>query len=140
MTQPKKSSKSKSKKTTTPATSKKVAVLAPEPVLAAKPVVAAAKPVAAKPIAAVKPVVAPVAKPVELAKPAVAAAPVVALPAPLPAQARLISRSEFMELVRKEAYGRAARRNFKNGSPFQDWVNAEAAVSGKLAAQGLRLS
>ena len=56
------------------------------------------------------------------------------------APARTLSRAEFLLLVRKEAYNRAARRNFKNGSPFQDWVNAEAAVSGKLAAEGVRLS
>ena len=45
-----------------------------------------------------------------------------------------------MELVRKEAYRRATHRNFENGSPFQDWLNAEAAVSGKLAAEGIQLS
>lgn len=60
--------------------------------------------------------------------------PVVAAPA------RLVTRAEFLELVRKEAYRRATHRNFKNGSPFQDWVHAEAAVSGKLAAEGARLS
>jgi hypothetical protein len=81
----------------------------------------------------------------------VAAAPVVATPAPvvLPevkdvvveaTPTRLVSRGEFLELVRKEAYQRAARRNFRNGSPFQDWVHAEAHVSGVLAAQGARLS
>ena len=77
--------------------------------------------------------------------PAVLETPPAALPvaSPVVEQApvvRTVSRAEFMALVRQEAYGRAARRNFKNGSPFQDWVNAEAAVSGKLAAQGVRLS
>ena len=56
------------------------------------------------------------------------------------APAREVTRDEFMELVRAEAYRRATRRNFRNGSPFQDWVNAEAAVSGKLIAEGARLS
>ena len=53
---------------------------------------------------------------------------------------RTLTRAEFLDLVRKEAYRRAVRREFKNGSPFQDWVNAEASVSGKLAAEGVRLS
>lgn len=73
---------------------------------------------------------------VSLAPAVIEAAPVV-LPveqAPL----RTMSRAEFMVLVRREAYNRAARRHFRNGSPFQDWVNAEAAVSGKLAAEGVR--
>lgn len=56
------------------------------------------------------------------------------------APTRTVTRGEFMSLVRKEAYRRAALRKFRNGSPFQDWVNAEAAVSGKLAAEGARLS
>jgi hypothetical protein len=56
------------------------------------------------------------------------------------APTREVTRAEFMAMVRKEAYRRAAMRNFRNGSPFQDWVNAEAAVSGKLAAEGARLS
>ncbi len=107
----KKPSKSKSKKTTTTAaaTSKKV-----KRTVSAKQVV----------------------ETVSLTPAVIAAAPVV-LPveqAPL----RTVSRAEFMVLVRQEAYNRAARRNFRNGSPFQDWVNAEAAVWGKLAAQGVR--
>lgn len=108
----KKPSKSKSKKTTTTtaaATSKKV-----KRTVSAKQVV----------------------ETVSLA-PAVIEAAAVVLPveqAPL----RTMSRAEFMVLVRQEAYNRAARRNFRNGSPFQDWVNAEAAVSGKLAAEGVR--
>lgn len=103
----KKPSKSKSKKTTTTATSKKVKRSAE------------ATPVVVETLAA----------PMPVARPVVEAPP-----------ARTLSRAEFMVLVRKEAYRCAARRNFKNGSPFQDWVNAEAAVSGKLAAQGVRLS
>ena len=65
-------------------------------------------------------------------------APVAAVPELKPT--RTLTRAEFLDLVRKEAYRRAARREFKNGSPFQDWVNAEASVSGKLAAEGVRLS
>ena len=71
---------------------------------------------------------------------AVAAAPAVVLPEPILAPVREVTRAEFLDLVRKEAYRRATHRNFRNGSPFQDWVNAEAAVSGELAAEGARLS
>ncbi len=111
----KKPSKSKSKKTTTTAaTSKKVKRSAE-----ALPEQTALTPVVVETLAA----------PMPVARPVVEAPP-----------ARTLSRAEFMVLVRKEAYRCAARRNFKNGSPFQDWVNAEAAVSGKLAAQGVRLS
>ena len=109
----KKPSKSKSKKTssTTAATSKKVKAT----VLAKRVETVARAPA--------------VIETAPLAVPVVEQAPV-----------RTLSRADFMGLVRKEAYTRAARRNFKNGSPFQDWVNAEAAVSGKLAAEGVRLS
>jgi hypothetical protein len=113
MTQSKKPSKSsKSKKTTIASTSKKVKRTASE-----KRVELVAAPAVLETVA---PTPAPVATPA--------------------AAVRTLSRAEFMVLVRKEAYSRAARRNFKNGSPFQDWVNAEAAVSGKLAAEGVRLS
>lgn len=71
------------------------------------------------------------------AKPLVIEAAPVVLPVEQ-APHRTMSRAEFMVLVRQEAYNRAARRQFCNGSPFQDWVNAEAAVSGKLAAEGVR--
>lgn len=113
----KKPSKSKSKKTssTTAATSKKV-----KATVSAKRVETVARAPAVIETA-------PLAVPVEA--PVVEQAPV-----------RTLSRADFMGLVRKEAYTRAARRNFKNGSPFHDWVNAEAAVSGKLAAEGVRLS
>lgn len=133
MTQPKSKpskSKSKSQKTTAPpATSKKVTL-------------------AAKPVAELAPVMKKAAAPVMKTEPAMKAAPVtktepavVADPVVAQAPVRLVSRAEFMDLVRKEAYRRyAARRAFKQGSPFQDWVNAEAAVSGKLAAEGARLS
>lgn len=118
MTQPKsKSSKSKSKKTTTTSTAKKVKRAAP----AVKPV---------------EVVLETVATPEPLFTAAVAPSP-----EPVSAPVRLVTRTEFLDLVRKEAYRRyAARRAFKQGSPFQDWVNAEAAVSGKLAAEGARLS
>lgn len=122
MTQSKKSSKSSksSKKTTTASTAKKVKREASE-----KRVEVVVAPAVLETVTqTVEPVSAPVVQ-----EAAQEAAPV-----------RTLSRAEFMELVRKEAYSRAARRNFKNGSPFQDWVNAEAAVSGKLAAEGVRLS
>lgn len=119
MTQPKsKSSKSKSsKKTTTASTAKKVkrAATAVKRVEVELEMVATPEPIFT--------------------------APAPAVTAPVLAPVRLVTRAEFMDLVRKEAYRRyAARRSFKQGSPFQDWVNAEAAVSGKLAAEGARLS
>lgn len=70
----------------------------------------------------------------------IAALPPVTLPEPLVAPVRVVTRAEFVTLVRTEAYRRAHTRNFRNGSPFQDWVNAEAAVSGKLSAEGARVS
>jgi hypothetical protein len=121
MTQPKSktSSKSKSKKSTTAATSKKV-----KRNLSAKSVEVDVTPA-----------------PIFDTAPVATLAPSVAVePLPAPAPTRLVSRAEFMDLVRKEAYRRATRRNFKNGSAFQDWLHAEAAVSGKLAAEGARLS
>ena len=113
MTTPKSKTPSKSKSKKTAATSKKVTRAA-----------------------------AVVAKPakLELEPEVIAALPAVALPEPLLAPARVLTRAEFMTLVRTEAYLRAHTRNFRNGSPFQDWVNAEAAVSGKLAAEGARVS
>ena len=140
MTQPKKSSKKTSsekstKKVAAPATSKKVAARAvsakavkmdktPEVKLA----MSDAAPLTLNEVVVPELVVAEVVQAVEV-QPEVAAAPT-----------REVTRAEFMEMVRKEAYRRAAMRNFRNGSPFQDWVNAEAAVSGKLAAEGARLS
>lgn len=121
MTQPRSKSsksKSKSKKTTTASTAKKV-----------KRSVAAVKPVEVE--------LETVATPAPLFTATAAATPELPRLAPV----RLVTRAEFTDLVRKEAYRRyAARRAFKQGSPFQDWVNAEAAVSGKLAAEGARLS
>lgn len=138
MSQSKSKSKSSSKaasskKADAPATAKKVkktlasgaAVETPmaPPTFTAAPVVA--KPVEVK----------AEAKPVEPKKVETKLAPVVT-----EKPVHTVSRGEFLELVRKEAYLRAQRRNFKNGSAFQDWVNAEAAVSGRLAAQGARLA
>ncbi len=102
----------------------------------------AAPPVAVATAKKVTRAAAAVAKPAKLElKPEVLAAlPPVALPEPIVAPVRVVTRAEFMTLVRTEAYRRAHTRNFRNGSPFQDWVNAEAAVSGKLAAEGARVS
>lgn len=86
--------------------------------------------------------VVPVPAPVFVEPAKVEAAPVVEAKVEVveAAPTRTMTRGEFMDLVRQEAYRRAARRQFKNGSPFQDWVHAEAHVSGLLAAQGVRLS
>lgn len=109
-------SSSSSKKVAAPATAKK-AKKTDVVVQTAK----AAPAVVEKPVVAVKDV-------------AVKDVPVMAAPT------RTVTRAEFLDLVRKEAYQRAARRNFRNGSPFQDWVHAEAHVSGQLASQGVQLS
>ena len=50
-----------------------------------------------------------------------------------------ITREELEQLVRTEAYRRAEARNFRNGSPVQDWLSAEAAVAARLAAEGRAL-
>lgn len=135
MSQSKSKSKSSSKaasakKTDAPATAKKV-----------KKALASGSAVET-PMAPATFTAAPAAKPVEVkAEPKLADKKVEALAPVLAEKAvRLVTRAEFLELVRKEAYLRAQRRDFKNGSPFQDWVNAEAAVSGRLAAQGARLA
>ena len=128
MTQPKSkpSSKSSSKSSSTPVAKKTVAT-------------ATSKKVAARTVSAKSVKVTEQLPEAELAA-AVAAAPAVVLPEPILAPVREVTRAEFLSLVRKEAYRRATHRNFRNGSPFQDWLNAEAAVSGKLAAEGARLS
>ena len=141
MTQPKKSS---SKKTTTEKSSKKVAAPATSKKVVARAVSAKAVKMSDKvadkapevklamsdaaPLTLNEVVVPELVQAVEVQ------AEVVAAPT------REVTRAEFMAMVRKEAYRRAAMRNFRNGSPFQDWVNAEASVSGKLAAEGARLS
>ena len=83
----------------------------------------------------------PTAKTTKPARTRVSAAVVQPLPAAPAAAAttpRQVTRAELTELVRREAYRLATRRNFMNGSPFQDWVNAEAAVRAQLEAQGAR--
>jgi hypothetical protein len=139
MTQPKKSS---SKKTTTEKSPKKVAT---SKKVAARAVSAKALKVTDK-APEVKLAMSDAAAPLtlnEVVVPELVAAEVVqaeVVAEVVAAPTREVTRSEFMQMVRKEAYRRAAMRNFRNGSPFQDWVNAEAAVSGKLAAEGARLS
>ncbi len=54
--------------------------------------------------------------------------------------ARVVSRDELETLVRREAYQRAERRAFRNGSAFEDWVRAEAVVRDQLIADGALLA
>ena len=66
---------------------------------------------------------------------AVVEAPVVVAPA-----ARVVSRDEFELMVRREAYQRAERRAFRNGTAFEDWIRAEAVVRDLLIADGALLA
>lgn len=54
--------------------------------------------------------------------------------------ARIVARMEFEATVRHEAYLRAQQRNFRDGSPFADWLAAEADVRARLAAEGATLA
>ena len=65
----------------------------------------------------------PAKKSVEAA-PAVVAAPVV------------VARADFEEVVRAEAHALARGRGFRGGSPFGDWLCAEAAVLARFTAEG----
>ena len=129
MAQPKSSSKSKSTK------SKKVVKATGEKKVSRAVSAKSAKIDLAPAVVVPEPVIAAVTAEAVVEAPVLVAAEVVEQ-----APTRSVTRAEFMDMVRKEAYRRAALRNFRNGSPFQDWVNAEAAVSGKLAAEGARLS
>lgn len=48
-----------------------------------------------------------------------------------------MSHAELERLVRREAFRLAQRRQFRQGSPVQDWFAAETAVKAQLAAQGI---
>ncbi len=54
--------------------------------------------------------------------------------------ARVVSRDEFELMVRREAYQRAERRAFRNGTAFEDWIRAEAVVRDLLIADGALLA
>ncbi len=56
------------------------------------------------------------------------------------ARAPEITREAFELRVRRAAWRRANARGFRNGSPFEDWIQAEAEVRAQLDAEGLRLA
>lgn len=49
---------------------------------------------------------------------------------------RTLTHDEYAAMVRKEAYLLASARGFRNGTPFEDWVRAEAVVRARLTAEG----
>ena len=90
--------------------------------------------VAVETVAAVE-TLAVVETPVVVETLAVVEAPVVVAPA-----ARVVSRDELELMVRREAYQRAERRAFRNGTAFEDWIRAEAVVRDLLIADGALLA
>lgn len=59
-----------------------------------------------------------------------------AAPAPPVAPVPAVARGEFETVVRAEAHALAVARGYRDGSPFSDWVRAEAAVLARFAAEG----
>jgi hypothetical protein len=53
---------------------------------------------------------------------------------------KLASKNEVDALVREAAFLFAKRRNFRNGTPTQDWLAAEAFVNERLTARGFTVS
>jgi len=53
---------------------------------------------------------------------------------------RRIARADFELMVRRTAYQLAQRRQFRGGSPAQDWFAAEAAVKADLQSRGISLA
>lgn len=56
------------------------------------------------------------------------------------APVKLVSKHEVTELIREAAFLFAKRRNFRNGTPTQDWFAAEAFVNERLTARGYTVS
>ena len=48
----------------------------------------------------------------------------------------VVAKHEVDALVREAAFLLAKRRNFRNGTPTQDWLAAEAFVNERLTARG----
>jgi hypothetical protein len=59
--------------------------------------------------------------------------------APMAPPARTLSRAAFEQRVRNEAYLLSQRRSGTQGSPFEDWIQAEGTVRGQLSAEGVVL-
>ncbi len=93
-------------------------------------VVAATTPAKSAPVAKTEAKPAPVAK-VEVT------APVAVVDAP---PAKLVAKHEVDALVREAAFLLAKRRNFRNGTPTQDWLAAEVFVNERLTARGYTVS
>lgn len=92
-----------------------------------------------KPAAKVEAVVAKPAAKVEavVAKPVAKVEAVVAkVETVVAASMNVVAKHEVDALVRKAAFLLAKRRNFRNGTPTQDWLAAEAFVNERLTARG----
>lgn len=50
-----------------------------------------------------------------------------------------IERGELELMIRREAFKRAQARQFRGGSPANDWFAAEAAVKAELSSRGVQL-
>lgn len=82
-------------------------------------------------------------KSVELEKSAPVAATVTAAkPAPVveAKPERVMPKQEVEQLVREAAFLFAKQRNFRNGTPTQDWLAAEAFVNERLVARGFTVA
>ena len=76
-----------------------------------------------------------VAKPVAKVE-AVVIAPVAKVETVVAAPVNVVAKQEVDALVREAAFLLAKRRNFRNGTPTQDWLAAEAFVNERLTARG----
>lgn len=118
--------------TTKPMVEAPVGALTPTPVAKLEPVVAArsASVTPTKPVVAAKPAPVTVTETVVEVETAEAVAP----------PARVVPKHEVRQLVREAAFLFAKRRQFRNGTPTQDWLAAEAFVNERLAARGFTVS
>lgn len=67
---------------------------------------------------------------------AVVIAPVAKVETVVAAPVNVVAKQEVDALVREAAFLLAKRRNFRNGTPTQDWLAAEAFVNERLTARG----
>ena len=75
---------------------------------------------------------------VEAAPVVTEAAPVVDS-APAAVEPMHVKRSEFTQWVREAAFKLAQDRHFRNGSPTEDWLQAEAYLTQQLAHRGVSI-
>lgn len=90
---------------------------------------ATGKKVAKKKVAAKAPAKAPAQK----------AAPTATTTATTTAPRRTVSVEERRHMIAEAAYRKAYERQFRNGSPQQDWLDAEAEVDARLADTGAEI-